>query len=179
MLPGLFLPHTATITRAAGLCLCVALLGCVPTPVVEPLQPADSATHLFASAWLHGEPVAFDELEQAVVVLDFFGTWYPSSREVIQVLKDLSARYSDRGLVILSCSREDPIVVEPLVRELSIPYRVFIDAGGATARRFGVRTLPTVLVYGAGLEPVYSGHPLRPGFAEQVRQAIVAKEQGD
>lgn len=175
MLQGPF--HLRTL-HATTLCLCLVLLGCPTAPIREPPK-ATGAPELFPSAWLHGEPVRLEDLERTVVILDFFGSWYPSSREVIQLLKDLSARYSDRGLVILSCTLEDPILIEPLIRETSIPYRVFVDDGGKTAHSLDVRTLPTVLVFGPDLELVYRGHPLRARFAERVRQAVEALEPDD
>ncbi len=156
--------------RLVPLLALLALASC-GTPERQPAGPRDEP-RLLASAWLQGEPVAFSELAGSVVIVDFWASWYPASREVVQLLKDLAARYSDRGLVILSCTQEDPLIVEPLIRRLGVPYPVFVDLDGQTAALFAVETVPTVLVYGRDGRTVYRGHPLRAGFSEKVRGAV-------
>lgn len=105
-----------------------------------------------APAWGHvigiggAFPPNLAALRGRVVLLDFWATWCGPCRIVMPRLTQLQARHGAEGLTVVGLSSEDVDPVESFVRKLPPRYAVGVDPDAETARRYGVMSLPTVVV---------------------------------
>lgn len=89
-----------------------------------------------------GNPVPLESLRGQYVLLDFWASWCHPCRESMPHLKELYARYHEKGLEILGISTdsksEDWLQA---VREDATPWIHVLDSGVAEA--YGVHSIPT------------------------------------
>jgi thiol-disulfide isomerase/thioredoxin len=126
-----------------------AVLGRYPPP--EEVMRMD-LVGAFAPAWSNVQPIsgAFppspSDLRGRVVLLDFWATWCAPCRIVAPRLSALQERYGAQGLTVLGVSAEEADEIQAFVRRLPMRYAVGVDKAAETARRYGVTSLPTLVV---------------------------------
>jgi thiol-disulfide isomerase/thioredoxin len=153
-------------------------------------DPADPA---------NGEPVTVrvvDESEFAealrryqgkVVLVDYWATWCPSCLKLFPHTVELSARYSDRGLVVISLSMDDPENQPNVLKALQhnrATFDNFISRYGGSdksAEAFGLEdlVLPKYRLYDRNGE-IHStlrssGGPIRPEDIDRAVEALLAQ----
>jgi thiol-disulfide isomerase/thioredoxin len=72
-------------------------------------------------------PVMLSSLQNRVVLLDFFASWYPASRQNMEQLEKLYETYNDKGLVVIGVSLDHADTrdqVPKYLKELGITYPV-------------------------------------------------------
>ena len=119
-----------------------------------------------------------DDLRGKVVVVDFWATWCPPCVEAMGPMKDLYAKYKDRGVEFVDVSLDtDRQQLEKFVREHGLTW-IQTCSGQVhdpTAVKYGVTTIPTVVVVGK------DGRIVSDNADEQVedfiQQALKAKYQ--
>ena len=80
-------------------------------------------------ALVHLTTAAFDKaVEQGVVLVDFWATWCGPCRMVAPAVEKIAAQYEGRALV----------------------GKVDVDAEPALAQRFGIMSIPTLIVFKGG-----------------------------
>jgi thiol-disulfide isomerase/thioredoxin len=104
-------------------------------------------------------PKTLAELRGRVVLLEFWATWCPPCRRMIPHMQELSEKYSQKGLQILSVTKEKPEVVKPFVKENNMKYTIGLDVQGKTMRTYGITAIPTAYLIGADGKVIWQGHP--------------------
>ena len=91
-------------------------------------------------------------------VLSFFATWCGPCRVEMPVLDTLSQSYSDINFYLVDVSgltqgkskmKEDPAKVKIMVESLGVTLRVLMDKYGKVAEKYGVKSLPRLVVIDA------------------------------
>lgn len=96
------------------------------------------------------DEVSLRALRGKAVVIDFWETWCRPCHDAMPVIDRLAVRHADQGVVFLSvCSDGTRQAAEArrLVDELA-PHALLVADSGATADRYGVGTIPHLVVIG-------------------------------
>jgi len=81
------------------------------------------------------------------VLLIFGTTWCPACRDEIPRLKDIYARYAEKGLIMVNIDiQESRDKVSRYVDKYELPYRVLLDENGDVAKTYGIRGVPTLIL---------------------------------
>ena len=121
-------------------------------------------------------PKTLKDLQGHVVLLEFWATWCPPCRAMIPHMNELFEKYSARGLQIISVTKEKPEVVKPFVEEHGMKYPIGLDAG-ATAKSYGIKSIPTAYLIGTDGKVIWQGHPKQreDGVIEKALQSAEKK----
>ncbi len=94
---------------------------------------------------LNGQPIRLDALRGKVVWLNFFATWCPPCQQETPILRELDAKYHDRGLEIVGVSVQEttPTDVEAYANRYQLGYTIGFDGSGHILRTYRVFALPT------------------------------------
>lgn len=106
-------------------------------------ETVDLSAELFS---LEGRPVAVDEYKGSVVFLNFWATWCGPCRMEMPSMANLYKHYSDKGLVMLAVSDEEPETVRTFLERDPYPFPVLLDTERTLFSRFRVSALPTTMV---------------------------------
>ncbi|MGH9875696.1 MAG: redoxin domain-containing protein [Pyrinomonadaceae bacterium] len=119
-------------------------------PVAEDKSPA--APEFATGDWINSEPLTLKSLRGRVVLVEFWTFGCYNCRNTLPAIKDLDARYRDKGLTIVgvhSPEFDDEKQIGNLRREvasLEIRYPVVTDNDYATWRAYDVAAWPTIFV---------------------------------
>ena len=93
----------------------------------------DPAPAVTIERWIKGAPVKFGPRTNLLVV-EFWATWCPPCRESIPHLTALQKKYSEKGVVFISISKESVNEVAQFVANQgdNMAYRVAVDSSGRT-----------------------------------------------
>ena len=97
-------------------------------------------------------------------VLSFFATWCGPCRVEMPVLDTLSQSYSDINFYLVDVSgkiKEDPVKVKELVTKLGVNIQVLMDKYGKVAEKYGVKSLPRLVV----IDQKSKVHHIHDGYA--------------
>ena len=99
---------------------------------------------------LNGKAFTLSELrDKKPVLLMFWATWCPACRQSMPYFSDLHARYSSRGLEVISINiaSNDPLPRVRSFQEINkLPYRILYDEKTDISRLFAVFGIPTNLL---------------------------------
>jgi thiol-disulfide isomerase/thioredoxin len=98
------------------------------------------------------EIIELAQLEQQVVVVNFWATWCPPCRREMPSLERLYQKTRDRGVTVLAVNiGEDEDTVFPFLGQLETApnFPILFDREGASLDAWGVKGLPTTFVVGA------------------------------
>lgn len=111
----------------------------------QPRRARDEAAPQFTLTTLQGETVSLKSLSGKFVVLDFWATWCPSCRASLGEMKELTRKYSDARVVVISVSDdEDEAKWKDFVAQKKMDWRQCRDRHiGAS---FGVHAIPTYIL---------------------------------
>lgn len=131
--------HFAMKSLAAQLCL--TAFAAIPAASERvPLRLADLA----------GEPQSTEQFAGRIVVLNFWATWCEPCRTEMPMLSDLHGRYSDRGVMVIAASADDPSTrqrIQPFLDSQNISIPVWVGATATDTERFGLGTaLPATAI---------------------------------
>jgi thiol-disulfide isomerase/thioredoxin len=91
------------------------------------------------------DPVDLPALRGRVVLLDFWATWCGPCRRIMPELDRLHRALHAQGLSVIGLTDERPETVRAFLARTPVTYTLARDIG-RTARRFGVRAMPTLVV---------------------------------
>ncbi len=104
------------------------------------------------------------------ILLHFWGTWCPVCRQEASNIETVARRYPVLTVAVNSGSPEE---IRAWMRERGISYPVLNDPYGTLAKRFGITTYPTSLIYDAAgkLKFVETGYTTTAGLLARMKLA--------
>ena len=104
---------------------------------------ADGTTYQLTD--LDGKPIRLADLRGKAVWVNFWTTWCPPCQSEVPILRDLSERYRDRGLVLVAISVQEtsPADVKAYAQRYQLGYTIGFDASGAIFHAYKGYGLPT------------------------------------
>ena len=113
--------------------------------------------------------VRLAELKGKVVYVDFWASWCGPCRQSFPWMNEMQAKYGARGFQVLAVNldakRSD---AEQFLAQVPAKFALAFDAKGDSARRFGIKGMPTSVLIAADGK-VAAVHQ---GFREDERQAM-------
>lgn len=96
---------------------------------------------------IQGRKFTLSDQRGKPVLLVFGTTWCSACREEIPHLKDIYARYADRGLTIVNINvRESREKVSRYADKNQLPYRLLLDENGTVSEMYGIRGVPALIL---------------------------------
>lgn len=96
---------------------------------------------------IQGRKFTLSDQRGKPVLLVFGTTWCPACREEIPHLKDIYARYADRGLTIVNINvQESREKVSRYADKNELPYRLLLDENGTVSEMYGIRGVPALIL---------------------------------
>ena len=104
---------------------------------------ADGTTYQLTD--LDGKPIRLADLRGKAVWVNFWTTWCPPCQSEVPILRDLSERYRDRGLVLVAISVQEtsPADVKAYAKRYQLGYTIGFDGSGAIFHAYKGYGLPT------------------------------------
>jgi peroxiredoxin len=111
------------------------------------MQDRDRQQGNFTLTDLQGRQWTLKDLQNHVVLVNFWATWCPPCRKEMPDLDALYQQYKDQGLVILAISDEEPAKVSAFLAAHSVTYPILLDPGRKVNEQFHVEGIPKSFVY--------------------------------
>jgi cytochrome c biogenesis protein CcmG, thiol:disulfide interchange protein DsbE len=94
---------------------------------------------------LDGRPIRMADLRGKAVWVNFWASWCPPCQQETPILRELDAKYRDRGLAIVGVSVQEttPADVEAYADRYELDYTIGFDGSGHILRTYRVFALPT------------------------------------
>ena len=114
-------------------------------------------------------------------VLSFFATWCGPCRVEMPVLDTLSQSYSDINFYLVDVSgltqgkskmKEDPEKVKIMVESLGVTLQVLMDKYGKVAEKYGVKSLPRLVVIDDKSKVHYIHDGYAPGDENKLKEVL-------
>ena len=114
-------------------------------------------------------------------VLSFFATWCGPCRVEMPVLDTLSQSYSDINFYLVDVSgltqgkskmKEDPAKVKIMVESLGVTLQVLMDKYGKVAEKYGVKSLPRLVVIDQKSKVHYIHDGYAPGDEMKLKEVL-------
>ncbi len=145
--------------------------------------PALSGKREMLSVWC-GEKLSKPYLnkEPHVVVLSFWATYCKPCQKEIPQLMQFQKEHADKKIKIfcISIDKEGASAAGPFVKKKGYTLPVLLDPYQKTAERYGVRSLPALVVIGPDRVIRYSSTGYKEGepFLEKLESAVAAAFEG-
>jgi thiol-disulfide isomerase/thioredoxin len=99
---------------------------------------------------LNGQPVRINDLRGKAVWINFWASWCPPCQSETPVIRDLAAKYADRGLVVVGVSVQETNYddVRAYAQRYQLGYTVAPDLSGDIFRLYRLYGLPTQFFVG-------------------------------
>jgi peroxiredoxin len=125
---------------------------------------------------LDGKPIRLADLRGKAVWVNFWTTWCPPCQSEVPILRDLSARYKDRGLALVAISVQEtsPADVATYAARYQLGYTIGFDGSGKIFHAYKAFGLPTqVFIDPNGIIASIVGAPLDEAGATAQIEAIL------
>ena len=118
---------------------------------------------------------------QKPTVLNFFATWCVPCLEEMPILDTLNREYKDINFYFVNVSGltqgkekkiEDPIKVREMVTKLSITTTILMDKYGKVAEKYGVKSLPRLVVIDDKSKVHYIHDGYAPGDENKLKEVL-------
>lgn len=98
-------------------------------------------------------------MDNKVVLIDFWAVWCEPCRHSIPELNKLHAELGERGLVVLGMTRDDEKSIAEFVTRVPMQFHVGTDVDGAFFKRLAVRAMPYAVLADRGGTIIWQGDP--------------------
>jgi peroxiredoxin len=97
---------------------------------------------------LAGQDVSLSSYKGKIVVIDFWATWCAACKEAFGNLNKIQKEMANAGVVVIGIDLEkmNPQKVAAFVQKVGIEYTVVLDPAMATAKLYGVKGVPSLVV---------------------------------
>ncbi len=140
-----------------------------PTPTLDQQLKGETAGQAkinaapdFTLSGIDGKTYKLKDYLGDVVILDFWATWCGPCKMEIPHLKELHAKYKDKGLTVIGVSldAQGKQAVEPFVEKNQIPFLSLLGNAEVVKAYGNVRSIPTTfLIDRKGIvQKVYKGY---------------------
>lgn len=100
-------------------------------------------------AGLNGRSLSVPDRQSRVTYVDFWASWCGPCRQSFPFMNDLQARYGAKGLRVVAVNLDaKPADAERFLAQVPAQFEVLLDASGESARRYGVRGMPSSALLG-------------------------------
>ena len=127
--------------------LCVAMLAALASPL---------AAQNIRLQGLGGEQLAEADLVSGTTIVVLWASWSPRSRDIAARVHPLASRWGGRARVVTVNFQEDRAAVEKFLAGKDFGATVFLDPDGSFSKKYGLATLPGLLIIKDG-QVVYRG----------------------
>jgi len=91
--------------------------------------------------------VRLSDLRGRAVVLDFWATWCGPCQAQSPIVDNIASRFKDSGLIVLGINTSDPKgLTAAFSNKKKLHFPMIYDEGNSIASKYGVESLPTVIV---------------------------------
>jgi len=120
---------------------------------------------------LAGEPVDLDSyLGNTPVLVVFWASWCPPCKREIPLINELRQQYGENELQIFAVNINESIeTVSSFARDWGINYTVLMDRSAEVADQYGVRGIPTNVLFDRDGNIQYYGH----SFPDQTIDLVI------
>jgi peroxiredoxin len=140
---------------------------------------ADGSTYQLTD--LNGAPIRLADLRGKAVWVNFWTTWCPPCQSEVPILRDVSAKYKDQGLVLVGISVQEtsPADVAAYAQKYQLGYTIGFDGDGQIFHAYKAYGLPTqVFIDPNGVIASIVASPLDEAGAEAQIRAILPTAVG-
>lgn len=95
---------------------------------------------------LRGESLSEADLAQGVTIIVVWASWSPRSRDVVERVNPLAARWNGRARVLTVNFQEERSAIDGFLAGKSLSVPVCLDADGSFSKKYNVANLPGLLV---------------------------------
>jgi cytochrome c biogenesis protein CcmG/thiol:disulfide interchange protein DsbE len=138
-----------------------------PAIAIDPGQPAPELD----LPGLRG-PVTLADFRGKLTYVDFWASWCGPCRQSFPWMNEMQAKYGARGLQVVGINldrrRED---AERFLAEIPATFAIAFDTHGDSARRFGVKGMPTSALIAPDGKVLF----MHAGFRPEDRQALESR----
>jgi len=124
-------------------------------------------------------PVRLADLQQPVVVLNFFAFWCDTWIAQLPQLRELVAQQEEMGFQFLSINVDGAWTdqLEEVCGQEGVPFPVLVDRGSRLSRELGLRHIPTILVLNSQrtIRFAYERYPGNLVVLQGIRAAMSAR----
>lgn len=109
---------------------------------------------------INGNAITFPA-KQGVTLLFFWATWCEGCKAMVPSIIRLQRRFRGKKLKLLAVTTDTPAMLRPFKRKWGarFPFKIAVDRGGALSRRYGVSTIPALLMFSSDGKLLFrSGH---------------------
>ncbi len=117
-------------------------------PAQEPYPTAGIQAPDFTLTALNGMAWNLTRMRGNIVLVNFWASWCEPCRQELPQLQQLHERHSDKGLVVVGVSDEDPGKARQYLDEHGISYPSLHDDAGSVMQSYQVGAIPTSLIIG-------------------------------
>jgi thiol-disulfide isomerase/thioredoxin len=141
-------------------------------PTTLPALLASLVLALAATGTLHAEGLTLPgldggkldtaQLEQGPAIVVVWASWSPRCRDVVTRVNALARKWSPRARVVTVVFQEEGETVREFLAGKGMRPPVYLDSAGAFAKKYGVTTLPGLLIFRRGQADFRGQLPVNP-----------------
>lgn len=148
----------------------LTVAGLALRPMLADALPSGAPVPEFALRTDAGE-TSLAALRGRVVWLDFWASWCAPCRRSFPWMQAMHARYGAQGLEVVALNVDTrPELARRFLAEHPVGFTIAYDASGESARRFGVRAMPTSVLIGTDGRVI----AVHAGFRDEDREVLEA-----
>jgi thiol-disulfide isomerase/thioredoxin len=127
-----------------------------------------------------GETLDLERYEGQVVLLDFWASWCDPCVRSFPWMGEMLERYGDDGLVIVAVNLDDdPAAADRFLEDHTYAFEHLRDSEGAIAEKYGVRTMPSSILFDREGQPAFFHDGFRAEERSEYERHIAALLAGE